>query len=80
MQPDYIALQTALSTRLEVISNTDLRDSDPELQLKQLQEVSELIMAWHKENKGYIPSQLNHFLQQCSLSKALDYLQSEGLV
>lgn len=79
MTPDYHALEHDLQLRLEVISDTDLRDRDPELQLKQLQEVSERIMAWHKENKGMIPSQLNHFLQQCSLSKALDYLRSEGL-
>lgn len=80
MTPDYKALAHDLQLRLDVISNTDLRDSNPEEQLSQLQAVSERIMAWHKENKGNIPSQLNHFLQQCSLSKALDYLQTEQLV
>lgn len=79
MNPDYVTLAKDLQQRLDVISNTELRDSNPEEQLRQLQGVSEKIMAWHKENKRDIPSQLNHFLQQCSLSKALDYLHSERL-
>lgn len=80
MKPDFQALSELLQTRLDVIANTQLRESDPATQLKQLQEVSESIMAWHQQSRGNIPGQLHHFLQQQSLSKALDYLRAEGLV
>ena len=68
--PDYPLLQTLLRRRLDVIGNSELRENDPQLQLSQLQEVSEAIQSWHAENRSSIPSRLNHFLQQSSLSKA----------
>lgn len=80
MTPDYQTLADALQTRLDTIANTELRDSNPEEQLRLLQEVSEQIFAWHIENRGNIPAQLNHFLQQQSLTKALDLLKTSGLV
>jgi len=74
--PDYANLQSLLTKRLEIIADTELRDKDPEQQLLQLQTTSESITQWHQDNRGNIPSQLNHFLQQSSLSKALDFLNS----
>ncbi|MGJ8672582.1 hypothetical protein [Rubritalea sp.] len=80
MSANFKQLATQLQTRLDVISDQDLRENNPESQLRQLQSVSEDIVAWHQENRGNIPAQLHHFLQQQSLSKALDYLKSEKLV
>ena len=71
---DYKTLQSLLEKRLNVIADTKLRDSNPTEQLKQLQEVSEKIMAWTDSTKG-IPQQLNHFLKQSSLNKALDFIK-----
>jgi predicted phage-related endonuclease len=73
--PNYTKLKSLLERRLEIIANTDLRDSDPEEQLRQLQNVSEDINQWADETKG-IPQQLNHFLKQSSLSKALEFIQA----
>ena len=80
MTAHYQALAETLKKRIEVISDTELRDSNPQQQLRQLQQARESIQAWHSAHRGNIPSQLNHFLQQSSLSKALDYLESEGLI
>jgi len=74
--PNYDALRRILQLRLEVISDSNLRENDPEKQLQQLQDASEKISAWHTENRGQIPAQLSHFLKQSSLSKALEYIQN----
>ncbi|MEO1857094.1 MAG: hypothetical protein ABGY95_06995 [Rubritalea sp.] len=79
MKTHYQVLAETLERRLEVISDNQLRDTDPQEQLRQLQQVSESIQKWHTYHKGKIPSQLNHFLMQSSLGKALDYVKSEGL-
>ena len=60
-----------LERRLAVIADVDLRENDPESQMAQLQEVSEAIMAFHEDHRGSIPIRLNHFLENCSLDKAL---------
>ncbi len=73
--PNYQPLKSLLELRLSVISNTELRDSDPDEQLRQLQSVSEDITQWADKTKG-IPQQLNHFLKQSSLSKALEFIQA----
>jgi predicted phage-related endonuclease len=72
---NYQSLKSLLELRLSIISNTHLRDSDPEEQLRQLQSVSEDITQWADATKG-IPQQLNHFLKQSSLSKALKFIQA----
>lgn len=66
-------LITLLERRLEIIGDADLRENDPDRQLKQLQEVSEAIMAFHQENREHIPVRLNHFLENCSFEKALHW-------
>ena len=73
--PNYQPLKSLLELRISIISNTELRDSDPDEQLRQLQSVSEDITQWASETKG-IPQQLNHFLKQSSLSKALEFIQA----
>ena len=72
--PDYTQLRNHLKIRLETISDTQLRDSDPEKQLQMLQQASEAISDWYEINKSQIPARLNHFLKQSSLSKALDFI------
>jgi predicted phage-related endonuclease len=72
---DYKSLQTLLEKRLTIIADTALRDSDPDKQLQQLMQVSQDITQWSEQNKG-IPQQLNHYLKQSSLSKALDFIKT----
>lgn len=74
---DYSKLKNLLEKRLEIIADTQLRDTNPEEQLRQLQSVSEDITRWTNEAKG-IPQQLNHFLKQSSLSKALEFIEGMG--
>ena len=76
----YQELAETLRRRIAVISDTQLRDSNPQEQLRQLQQASESIQAWYSAHRGNIPPRLSHFLNQSSLSKALDYLESEGLI
>ncbi len=77
--PNYVLLTSLLEERLRVISDTELRETQPEKQLQQLQEVSVAIQQWHSTHQADIPNRLNHFLQQSSLSKALDYLREQQL-
>lgn len=60
-----------LERRLVVIGDAEMRESDPERQLKELQSVSEAIMAFHEANRGVMHNRLNHFLENCSFEKAL---------
>jgi len=80
MTTDFQHISKLLQFRLDTIANTELRESNPELQLQQLQEVSENIQIWHKKNRSNLPAQLNHFFTQSSLSKALDYIKKENLI
>ena len=79
MDPDYQQLATLLTSRINTISDDDLRQNNPSEQLRQLQAASEAIVVWHQLNRSSIPAQLRHFLQQQSLSKALQFLTDEGL-
>lgn len=76
MDPAYEPLRQLLHRRLEVIADRDLRERDPALQLRMLQEVSEAIAAEHARLRPHLPSRLNHYLSQASLQKALDWLES----
>jgi len=64
-----------LERRLVVIADSELRENDPDTQLKQLQEVSEAIMEFHADHRCQIPIRLNHFLENCSFDKALVWCQ-----
>lgn len=74
--PDYPKLRDLLKLRLEIIANSDLRENHPDKQLLQLQDASEKISAWQLENRSQTPAQLNHFLKQSSLNKALEYIEA----
>ena len=76
-KPEFKELEILLEKRIATISDTQMRDENPDEQLRLLGELSGKITEWHSENKSRIPAQLNHFLKQSSLSKALDYLKHE---
>lgn len=72
---DYSKLKSLLQKRLEIIADKTLRETNPDEQLLQLQNVSLEISHWTTEAKG-LPQQLNHFLKQSSLSKALEFIEN----
>ena len=71
-------LKKLLKKRLEVIRDDVMRVSDPEGQLALLKEVSISIDAWRDEHRDRLPAQLRHFLDNYSLDKALDYIESDS--
>ncbi|WP_018968940.1 hypothetical protein [Rubritalea marina] len=76
----YQDLAKLLQQRLDVIGDEKLRTESPEEQLKQLQQVSEAIDTWKAQHLKSCPKQLQHYLVQYSLVKALDFLRDEGLL
>lgn len=74
LSPDQLeTLIALLEERLAVIADHELRERDPEEQLRRIRHVSEAIMAFHAANRERIPPRLNHFLENSSLQKALDW-------
>lgn len=73
---NYQDLIEYLEKRLAVIGDHDLRERDPDEQLRQLQEVSEAIFAWQKKYIDQLPPRLGHFLDNCSYDKALEWLKT----
>ncbi len=74
MSADLITLKVLLSRRLDLIADHTFRDLDRSGHLSALQQISELIQDEHLRLKPILPARLNHYLQQASFSKALDYL------
>lgn len=72
-------LAALLEQRLAIIGDVNLRDRDPDAQLRQLQQVSESLVAVHGKLKtaGQVPPRLDHFLTQCSYAKALDFVNDK---
>lgn len=62
-----------LERRLAVIGDAEMRENDPDGQLRQLQEVSEAIQGFSETKQERIPIRLRHFLENSSLNKALDW-------
>lgn len=75
MKPKLAELANLLERRVAVIADHELRDRDPDEQLRQLQSVSESITAIHSEVKPEIDFRLNHFLTNCSYEKALEHIR-----
>ena len=73
-------LAEALRTRLAVIGDRALRESDPEGQLAQLREVSERITALAAQLPANVHPQLQHYFERCSYDKALAWIERDGLV
>lgn len=74
---DLDTLIDLLRRRLEVIGDAVMRERDPEGQLALLQEVSEAISDFHRTRRDSIPPRLNHFLENASLQKALEWAEAE---
>jgi len=73
-------LAEALRTRLAVIGDLALRESDPEGQLARLREVSERITALAARMPANVHPQLRHYFERCSYDKALEWIERDGLV
>lgn len=74
---DLDELIALLRRRLDVIGDAALRENDPDRQLALLREISEGITAFHQRHHGAIPPRLNHFLENASLQKALEWAEAE---
>ncbi|MBL9156541.1 MAG: hypothetical protein JNJ70_03660 [Verrucomicrobiales bacterium] len=74
---DLDELIALLRRRLDVIGDAALRENDPDRQLALLREISEGITAFHQRHRGAIPPRLNHFLENASLQKALEWAEAE---
>jgi hypothetical protein len=72
-------LTAALKKRLAVIGDRALRESDPALQLAELQKVSEQIEALQRELPSTTHPQLLHYFERRSYDKALAWIEQEGL-
>jgi hypothetical protein len=72
-----LKLRELLERRLAVISDQDLRERDPALQMEQLRSVSEGITALYEEGKAELPPRLKHYLERASYQKALAWLKGE---
>lgn len=77
MNPDFGSLHALLKRRIQLISDHEFRDVDPTGHLASLQQISELITSEHHRLKPILPGRLNHFLQQASFSKAIEYIETE---
>lgn len=77
MNPEFGALHALLKRRLTLIADHDFRDVDPTGHLAALQQISEMIVSEHHRLKAILPGRLNHFLQQASFSKAVEYIETE---
>lgn len=67
---DYAKLKKLLKNRLDIISDSDLRENEPEKQLKMLGEVSAKIDSWKEAHRETIDKRMLHFLDNYSLEKA----------
>jgi hypothetical protein len=73
-------LAQLLTERLDVIADHEWRERDAAGHLDRLKAVSEALVSEHERLRalGAMPPRLNHFLSQCSYSKALDWVRHAG--
>ncbi len=62
--------------RLRIIGDRELRETNPDLQLKQLEAVSIDIQATQKRLPGDIDPHFAHYLSGCSYQKALAWIEA----
>ncbi len=72
---DVTQLKELLERRLAVIADLEWRDRDGAGQLAALQSVGEALTVWVSAHRAVVPPRLHHYLQQCSYSKALAWLE-----
>jgi hypothetical protein len=73
----YTQLAEALRERLRLIADHDLRQRDPEQQLKALQHASERIDTLKTQLPDAADPRLVHYLDRMSLSKALEWIEQQ---
>jgi len=67
-------LTSLLQQRLEVIADHSFRDRDQNAHLQALIQVSEQIESFKERHKSSLSTQLRHYLDNASYSKALAWL------
>jgi hypothetical protein len=72
-------LAAALRSRIEVIGNRALRESDPARHLEELRRASERITELQARLPATVHPQLRHYFERCSYDKALAWIEQEGL-
>ena len=75
MSYQFDKLKYLLEKRIEIITDHEFRDNDPDSHLLALKEISESIEEHHHELRDEIPRQLGHFLDNRSYNKALEFLE-----
>ena len=75
MSYQFDKLKYLLEKRIEIITDHEFRDNDPESHLLALKEISESIEAHHHKLRDEIPRQLQHFMDNRSYNKALEFLE-----
>jgi len=78
-EPLETELADALRTRLAVIGDRALRESDPSAHLQQLREASERLTALQARLPANTHPQLRHYFERCSYDKALAWLEQGSL-
>lgn len=72
-------LAAALQERLSVIADHELRDRNPVIHLKKLQEASEAIeQCMARLSSSEIDPRLRHYLERRSYDKALAWLENDS--
>jgi uncharacterized protein YllA (UPF0747 family) len=79
MDEYYVTLAEALRERLDVISDRQLREQNPEAHLARLRQASEQIEQLKKNLPVNADPMLTHYLDRMSLSKALEFVQNHYL-
>jgi len=72
----FLELKQLLNRRLEIIADHEWRDRDPAAQLAALGEVSQGILDWTASHRSRLDPRLRHYLDNSSLQKALDHLET----
>ncbi len=76
MDQNTAELAKRLRHRLSVIADHELRDTDPDEQLKQLQAASEAIDTHWRQMRRGADRQLAHYVGNCSYDKALAWIET----
>jgi predicted component of type VI protein secretion system len=79
MDQYYVVLAEALSDRIAVIADHQLRDQNPDAHLTKLKQASERIEQLRKTLPPDADPMLVHYLGRMSLNKALEFVQERYL-
>ena len=76
MNSELKILTELLRKRLEIISDHEFRDKDPESHLESLKEISMAIESEHETLRNSIDARLKHYLTNMSYEKALSHIEN----